>query len=280
MKILKYHHMKDYSNMKIGGIAKELIIVEKKEELKDIIGERENVFLIGNGTNTLLNDAAIDKTFVSLKNFTQIKELGNGLVEVEAGLSFDKLIDFMEENNYSGLENLSGIPGSVGGMVYMNGGAYGTEIFDCIEEIEVLDENLEIRRLKKEDIHFTYRKTEIQEKKWIVISTLFKFKSGFDKLKVQEIKEKRESRHPLDMPNLGSTFKNPEGYFSAKLIIEAGMQGYSVGDAQISEKHPNFIINRGNATFDDVNKLIKIVKKKVKENSGVELQEEIIIVER
>ncbi len=280
MKILKYHHMKDYSNMKIGGIAKELIIVEKKEELKDIIGERENVFLIGNGTNTLLNDAAIDKTFVSLKNFTHIKELGNGLVEVEAGLSFDKLIDFMEENDYSGLENLSGIPGSVGGMVYMNGGAYGTEIFDCIEEIEVLDENLEIRRLKKEDIHFTYRKTEIQEKKWIVISTLFKFDHGFDKLKVHEIKEKRESRHPLDMPNLGSTFKNPEGHFSAKLIIEAGMQGYSVGGAQISEKHPNFIINRGNATFDDVNNLIKIVKEKVKENSGLELQEEIIIVER
>ncbi len=272
--------MKDYSNMKIGGIAKELIIVEKKEELVGILNDRKDVFLIGNGTNTLLNDTEIDRCFVSLKLLNEIKELESGLVEVEAGLDFSKLIKFMEEKDYSGLENLAGIPGSVGGLVYMNGGAYGTEIFDCIEEIEVLDEQHKIRRIKKDDLHFTYRKTEIQEKKWVVISSVFRFAQGFDKAKVDELEEKREGRHPLDMPNLGSTFKNPDGHFSAKLIIEAGMQGYTVGDAQISEKHPNFIVNRGNATFEDVNNLISIVKDRVKQSSGIELQEEIIIVEK
>jgi UDP-N-acetylmuramate dehydrogenase len=222
----------------------------------------------------------LDKTFVSLKNFKNIKELGNGLVEVEAGLDFDKLIEFMEEKDYTGLENLAGIPGSVGGLIYMNGGAYGSEVFDCIQEIEVLDENNEISWIKKEELHFTYRKTEIQEKKWVVISAVFKFSRGFDKARVDEIKEKRESSHPLELPNLGSTFKNPQGHFSAKLIIESGMQGYSVGDAQISKKHPNFIVNKGNATFKDVNDLIRIVKERVREKSGLELQEEIIIVEK
>jgi len=278
MKILEYHHMKEYSNMKIGGIAKELIIIEKKNEILEALKERENVFLIGNGTNTLISDGELDKTFISLKELKGIKELGNNIVQVEAGFDFKEFIEYMAEKDYSGLENLAGIPGSVGGLVYMNGGAYGTEVFDCIKEIEVVDENKEIRRVRKEDLHFTYRKTEIQDRKWIVLSAVFEFGKGFDSNKVEEIMSKRNERHPLNLPNLGSTFKNPDGLFSAKLIIEAGVQGKKIGGAQVSMMHPNFIVNHGNAKFDDILGLIEIVKERVKKKSGIELEEEIIIV--
>lgn len=279
MKIYINHHMKEYSNMKIGGRAKELIIIEKKEELAEILKTRENFFLIGNGTNTLIPDKDMDISFISLKNLNNIKDLENGRVYVESGLNFDDLINFTEEKNYSGLENLAGIPGSVGGLIYMNGGAYGSEVFDHVEEIEIIDEKFEIRKIKKRDIDVSYRNTEIQKKKWIVISAVFKFKNGFDRERVLELKERRESRHPLNMPNLGSTFKNPEGHFSAKLIIAAGIQGHKVGDIQISNVHPNFLENHGNAKYSDVIEIMKKVKEKVKLDSGIELEEEIIIIE-
>ena len=226
MKVYKNHDMKEYSNMKIGGIAKELIIIDEREELIEVLKTRKKTFLIGNGTNTLIPDKDMDISFISLNKLNKIEDLRDGRVYVESGLNFEKLIDFTEKKNYSGLENLAGIPGSVGGLIYMNGGAYGSEIFDCIEEIEIIDEKLEIKKLKKSEIYITYRKTEIQEKKWLVISAIFKFKNGFNKERVLELKGKREMRHPLNKPNLGSTFKNPEGYFSAKLIIKSGIQGY------------------------------------------------------
>ena len=278
MIVLKDVEMKEYSNMKIGGIGRELIIVEDKAELHEALNGKKDIFVIGNGTNTLLNDGRLEKTFVSLKKLQKIEELGEGLVRVEAGIDFNELVDYTGKMDYNGLENLSGIPGSLGGLVYMNGGAYGSEIFDHIVEIEILDNEFNLRKVKKEDMYFTYRKTEIQEKKWIVVSATFKFDKGFDNAKVEELRTKREGNHPLDLPNLGSTFKNPEGMFSARLIIEAGMQGVQIGGAQISMKHPNFVVNHGNAKFEDVINLVTEVKKAVKEKSGVDLHEEIIIV--
>ena len=278
MIVLKDVEMKEYSNMKIGGIGRELIIVEDKAELHDALNGKKDIFVIGNGTNTLLNDGRLEKTFVSLKKLQKIEELGEGLVRVEAGIDFNELVDYTGKMDYNGLENLSGIPGSLGGLVYMNGGAYGSEIFDHIAEIEILDNEFNLRTVKKENMYFTYRKTEIQEKKWIVVSATFKFDKGFDNAKVEELRTKREGNHPLDLPNLGSTFKNPEGMFSARLIIEAGMQGVQIGGAQISMKHPNFVVNHGNAKFEDVINLVTEVKKAVKEKSGVDLHEEIIIV--
>lgn len=279
MKIYKYHHMREYSNMKIGGTAKELIIIEKKEEIIEILKTREKIFLIGNGTNTLIPDRDMDISFISLNRLNKVKDLGNGRVYVESGLNFDDLINFTEEKDYSGLENLAGIPGSVGGLIYMNGGAYGSEVFDSIEEVEIVDENFEIRKINKSEIYVTYRNTEIQRKNWIVISAIFKFEVGFDSERVIELKKKRERRHPLNMPNLGSTFKNPEGHFSAKLIIAAGVQGHKVGDMQVSNVHPNFLENCGKAKYNDVIEIIRIVKEKVKLDSGIELEEEIVIIE-
>lgn len=278
MRILENHSMKNHSNMKVGGVAKRFIVVENKEELKDIFEKYRNIFLIGNGTNTLIDEGDLDITFVSLKELNKIEELGEGIVRVEAGLDFNKLIAFMNRNNYSGLENLAGIPGSVGGLVYMNGGAYGSEIFDCIKEVEIFDENHQIRTLKKEDIKFSYRSTEIQDKKWVIISATFEFKRGFDLQKVIDIQALRESKQPLDKPNLGSTFKNPEGDFSARLISEAGLKGTRVGGAEISSKHPNFIVNHGDATFEDIFKILTLVKEKIKKLYNIQLEEEIIIL--
>ncbi|AVQ18026.1 UDP-N-acetylmuramate dehydrogenase [Fusobacterium mortiferum] len=278
MRILENHSMKNHSNMKVGGVAKRFIVVENKEELKDIFEKYRNIFLIGNGTNTLIDEGDLDITFVSLKELNKIEELGEGIVRVEAGLDFNKLIAFMNRNNYSGLENLAGIPGSVGGLVYMNGGAYGSEIFDCIKEVEIFDENHQIRTLKKEDIKFSYRSTEIQDKKWVIISATFEFKRGFDLQKVIDIQALRESKQPLDKPNLGSTFKNPEGDFSARLISEAGLKGTRVGGAEISSKHPNFIVNHGDATFEDISKILTLVKEKIKKLYNIQLEEEIIIL--
>ena len=288
MEIIKNAKMKEYSNMKVGGTAKELIFIDDKNELKEILRTRNNIFLLGNGTNTLINDGNLDISFLSLKRLKKItveekientkKEDSYDLVRVEAGLDLDDLIDFMEKNDYSGLENITGIPGSVGGLVNMNGGAYGTEIFDCIEEVEVCKNDGEIVKIKTTDLNFKYRTTEIKENKWIVISALFKFGFGFDKEASQDKKDQRKMKHPLDLPNLGSTFKNPEGTFAAKLISDADLKGYRVGDVVVSPKHPNFVTNVGNATFNDVISVIEHVKEVVFEKFGVKLETEIIIL--
>ena len=282
MEIIKNAKMKEYSNMKVGGTAKELIFIDDKNELKEVLQTRNNIFLLGNGTNTLINDGNLDISFLSLKrlkNITVEEKKGDyDLVRVEAGLDLDDLIDFMEKNDYSGLENITGIPGSVGGLVNMNGGAYGTEIFDCIEEVEVCKNDGEIVKIKTADLNFKYRTTEIKENKWIVISALFKFGFGFDKAASQDKREQRKTKHPLDLPNLGSTFKNPEGTFAAKLISDAGLKGYRVGDVEISPKHPNFVTNLGNATFNDIISVIEHVKEVVFEKFGVKLETEIIVL--
>ena len=276
--------------MKVGGTAKELIFIDDKNELKEVLQTRNNIFLLGNGTNTLINDGNLDISFLSLKRLKNItvekkvrnenKENNYDLVRVEAGLDLDDLIEFMEKNDYSGLENITGIPGSVGGLVNMNGGAYGTEIFDCIEEVEVCKNDGKIIKIKTTDLNFKYRTTEIKENKWIVISALFKFGFGFDKAASEDKRQQRKVKHPLDLPNLGSTFKNPKGKFAARLISDANLKGYRVGDAAVSTKHPNFVTNLGNATFNDFISVIEHVKEVVFEKFGIKLETEIIILKK
>ena len=290
MEIVKNAKMKEYSNMKVGGTAKELIFIDDKNELKEVLQTRNNIFLLGNGTNTLITDGNLDISFLSLKRLKNItvekkvrnenKENNYDLVRVEAGLDLDDLIEFMEKNDYSGLENITGIPGSVGGLVNMNGGAYGTEIFDCIEEVEVCKNDGKIIKIKTTDLNFKYRTTEIKENKWIVISALFKFGFGFDKAASEDKRQQRKVKHPLDLPNLGSTFKNPKGKFAARLISDANLKGYRVGDAAVSTKHPNFVTNLGNATFNDVISVIEHVKEVVFEKFGIKLETEIIILKK
>lgn len=278
MKIFFEQEMKNYSNMRVGGIAKKLIILEKKEEIIEAVKTNENIFLLGNGTNVLFADDYIDRTFICTKKLKNINDLGNNLVNVEAGVSIKELTDFMEKKNYSGIENLYGIPGSIGGLVYMNGGAFGSEIFDNIISVEILDENLNIREIKKENLKFSYRSTEIQDNNWCILSATFKFSNNFNKDKVNEIQALRESKHPLDKPSLGSTFKNPKDDFAARLISECNLKGTVVGGAQIAEKHPNFVLNINKASFKDITDILDLVKSSVYEKFKIKLEEEIIIV--
>lgn len=275
--------MKEYSNMKIGGIAKELIFVENKEELVEIYNTRDRIYLIGNGTNTLINDEYLDISFVSLSKLNKIevikKENEITFVRAYSGVDFDRFISYMEENDLSGIENMSGIPGSFGGMTNMNAGAYGTELFDVVEEVEIFEpENKIIKTLKKSELNSKYRTTAIKENKWVVISTVLKLTKGFNKEASLDKYNQRKQKHPLNLPNLGSTFKNPTGNFAAQLISDCGLKGYSVGEAQVSPVHPNFITNMGNAKFKDVLDVIEHVKNTVKENTGIQLETEIIIL--
>lgn len=275
--------MKEYSNMKIGGIAKELIFVENKEELVEIYNTRDRIYLIGNGTNTLINDEYLDISFVSLSKLNKIevikKENEITFVRAYSGVDFDRFISYMEENDLSGIENMSGIPGSFGGMTNMNAGAYGTELFDVVEEVEIFEpENKIIKTFKKSELNSKYRTTAIKENKWVVISTVLKLTKGFNKEASLDKYNQRKQKHPLNLPNLGSTFKNPTGNFAAQLISDCGLKGYSVGEAQVSPVHPNFITNMGNAKFKDVLDVIEHVKNTVKENTGIQLETEIIIL--
>ena len=275
--------MKEYSNMKIGGIAKELIFVENKEELVEIYNTRDRIYLIGNGTNTLINDEYLDISFVSLSKLNKIevikKENEITFVRAYSGVDFDRFISYMEENDLSGIENMSGIPGSFGGMTNMNAGAYGTELFDVVEEVEIFEpENKIIKTFKKSELNSKYRTTAIKENKWVVISTVLKLTKGFNKEASLDKYNQRKQKHPLNLPNLGSTFKNPTGNFAAQLISDCGLNGYTVGEAQVSPVHPNFITNMGNAKFKDVLDVIEHVKNTVKENTGIQLETEIIIL--
>lgn len=275
--------MKEYSNMKIGGIAKELIFVENKEELVEIYNTRDRIYLIGNGTNTLINDEYLDISFVSLSKLNKIevikKENEITFVRAYSGVDFDRFISYMEENDLSGIENMSGIPGSFGGMTNMNAGAYGTELFDVVEEVEIFEpENKIIKTFKKSELNSKYRTTAIKENKWVVISTVLKLTKGFNKEASLDKYNQRKQKHPLNLPNLGSTFKNPTGNFAAQLISDCGLKGYTVGEAQVSPIHPNFITNIGNAKFKDVLDVIEHVKNTVKENTGIQLETEIIIL--
>lgn len=277
--------MKEYSNMKIGGIAKELIFIENKEELVEIYNTRDRIYLIGNGTNTLINDEYLDISFVSLSKLNKIEVIKQEneitFVRAYSGVDFDRFISYMEENDLSGIENMSGIPGSFGGMTNMNAGAYGTELFDVVEEVEIFEpENKIIKTFKKSELNSKYRTTAIKENKWVVISTVLKLTKGFNKEASLDKYNQRKQKHPLNLPNLGSTFKNPIGNFAAQLISDCGLKGYTVGEAQVSPVHPNFITNMGNAKFKDVLDVIEHVKNTVKENTGIQLETEIIILEK
>ncbi|WP_156286309.1 UDP-N-acetylmuramate dehydrogenase [Oceanivirga salmonicida] len=270
--------MKQYSNMKIGGIAKKLVFIEKEDELVDFFKDDEKYYLLGNGTNTLIDDNYLDMTFVCLKKLNKIENLENNKVYVQAGVNLEDFTKFMEENDLGGLENITGIPGTIGGLVNMNGGAYGTTIFDKIISVKVYSKSFGIKDINKKDLDLKYRETKIKKEKWIVIGAYFELDDGFDKEKAYDKIEKRQNNHPLDLPNLGSTFKNPDGDFAARLIMEAGLKGYRIGEIEVSTKHPNFLVNKGNAKFDDVLKLIKHVQKIVKEKFDVLLDTEIIII--
>lgn len=282
-RVLLNEPMAKHTTFKIGGPADIFVKVKTQEELKTVLElAKKNsipVTIIGNGSNVLIKDKGIRGIVIKL-DLKEI-EIENNIMYVEAGVLLTKLARVALDNSLEGIEELAGIPGSFGGTVFMNSGAHGVEIRDILTEITYIDENLKVKTIKKEDAKFSYRKSIFQEKNWIILSGKLQLKKGKHdeiKEKMQCFIEKRIENQPLKFPSAGSVFKRGENYITAKLIEECGLKGYAIGGAEVSTKHAGFIVNKGNATAEDVLNLITYIKNKVKEKYNVDLQTEVKIL--
>lgn len=275
----------NYTSFKIGGRCPALIKPSDTDCLKKIIGEfkREGLKyrIIGKGSNILVSDNGVDFPVISLSSMAKTETRGEE-IRCTAGVPLAALCTQAAENGLSGLEFAYGIPGSAGGAVYMNAGAYGGEMKDVVCECGCIDEAGSFVRLAAEALNFSYRRSFFSGKSFVITEILLKLRKGDKreiKSKMEELMKRRRDKQPLEYPSAGSTFKRPEGDFAGRLIEAAGLRGFSVGGAQVSEKHCGFVINRGGATFGDVKTLIEEVRKRVRESSGVTLETEIEIWE-
>jgi UDP-N-acetylmuramate dehydrogenase len=286
--------MRNYTSFRIGGTADLLIFPENTEDLKKILylcSEKEiPVFILGFGTNLLVKDGGIrgvvinlNKGFRDMRLDEKIHQTPNSIrrtVIAGGGAGLQKLVGFALKNKLSGMEFAAGIPGSVGGALIMNAGAKNGEIKDVVKGVKIITANGETKTIQKKDIGFSYRHSEFPANSIILeASILLKNGKGKDiKKKMELLVKDRKSKQPLSSYSAGSVFKNPSGDFAARLIESAGLKGFEAGDAIVSHKHANFIVNRDMATAGDVLKLIEIVKEKVFVRTGVLLEEEIRIV--
>ncbi len=275
-----------YTTFDIGGEAKYFLEVEEKEQLIEAIklSKENNIpfFILGKGSNLLISDEGFNGLVIKV-NFRKINFEGERVV-CGAGVLLNKLVKRLTEESLSGLEWAIGIPGTVGGAIRGNAGAFGGSMIDNILEVEVLKLNseIEIRKYNKEELKVDYRDSIFKkEKNAVIISASFNFKKGNKeeiKKKVNEYLNYRKEKHPVSFLSAGSIFKNPQGKSAGELIEKCGLKGKKIGGAKISEKHSNFIINIGNAEAKDVLDLISLAKKEVKDNFGIELEEEIELV--
>lgn len=274
-----------YTTFKIGGPARVLIEAKSDEEVLKLVRlfdeMKEDYLIIGNGSNLLITDTGIERPVIVLdKNFAHIERIDEVTLYAEAGASLKSLANKALELGLGGLEAISGIPGTVGGAVYMNAGAYGSEIKDVVTKIRYI-KDASIAELDASEANFAHRRSIFQDKGYIILGAYFKLVKK-DKKDIEEEQrdytQRRKDKQPLEYPSAGSVFKRPEGYYASKLIEDAGLKGLSVGGAMVSKKHSGFIINTGSASFDDVVTLIEKVKAIVLEKFAVSLEEEIRII--
>lgn len=271
-----------HTSFQIGGPADCFLLPETEEQVAEAVRlcreEGMPFFILGKGSNLLVSDAGYQGTIIKLaENFSRIEISGNR-VTAQSGAALSDMAERIAAQRLAGFEFASGIPGTLGGAVTMNAGAYGGEIKDIIQEATVLDRSGTIRCLEKDELRLGYRKSIIQEEHMVVLSASFLLTEGREediRSSIGELTRKREEKQPLEYPSAGSTFKRPEGYFAGKLIMDSGLRGYSVGNAQISEKHCGFVINKGGATALEVYTLIQDVIRIVYEKQGVKLEPEV-----
>lgn len=280
---MKNVNLKKYNTYKIDCVANELIMPKDNDEIIKLLKRfKENNIkykIIGGGSNIIFKNDKYDGTIIKLDNFNKL-EISNNVVTVGAGVNVIKLVLTLANNNLGGLEFASLLPGTIGGAIYNNAGAYGNEFSDVVTEVTVINPNLEIEIFK--EYSHGYRTSFFKENSgYTIIEAKIKVKPSnkTEILKIiQERKEARLNSQPLNFPSAGSVFRNPEGNFAGKLIEDAGLKGISVGGAKISEKHANFIINTGTATGQEITELIKKIQNDVKEKYDVDLilEQEII----
>lgn len=285
--ILKNEPMEKHTSFKIGGTADYFIKITSVEELKAILNftKQKNIPLtvVGNGTNLLVREAGIRGIVIKLelKSF-KIKRLSNEIIiTAETGMTLATLANIALKEEISGLEFLSGIPGTIGGAIRMNAGAYGKEMKDIVLKTRYMTYDGKIKTLDLKDHNFEYRNSIFSKLNAIIIDTTLKLEKGEkEKIqsKIEEYAKSRKEKQPLEYPNAGSTFKRAEGLITAKMIDECGLKGYSIGDAEVSTKHAGFVINKGKATASDVLKLVEHIKKEVKAKFNVDIELEILVL--
>ena len=277
--------LKDYNTYHVGGVGKALVIVENKEALKKLLKElnqnNEKWKIIGNGSNLIFPDGFYDGILISLEKLNGMEITGTE-IQVEAGYSLAKLSIKAAKASLTGLEFAGGIPGTIGGAIFMNAGAYKSDMGYLVKEVTYLDENLEEKVLKNKDCDFHYRTSYFKKHpQCVCLSTKLELKRGVKELIFSVMEDRRMRRiesQPLEYPSAGSVFRNPEGDYAGRLIESLGYKGKMFGGAMVSEKHANFIINKNNATASDIVGLIEDIQKNVKKKYGVDLKLEQEIV--
>ncbi|MBQ7760167.1 MAG: UDP-N-acetylmuramate dehydrogenase [Phascolarctobacterium sp.] len=277
--------MSRHTSFKIGGPADLLATPSNEAELCNLLKRaKENnipVTLVGNGSNLLVRDKGIRGLVIKLGNMLNTIEAGENSITFGSGVSLALASKKAAELGFTGMEFAVGIPGSIGGAVYMNAGAYDGEMSNVVTAVRTVDANGEVKVLSKEEMCFGYRKTVLQGSGLIVTAVTVSMPKGNTAdiiAKMADFSQKRTSKQPLELPSAGSMFKRPPGYFAGTLIDQTGLKGYTVGGAQVSTKHAGFVVNIGGATAADVLQLIKDVQDKVKAAHGVELHPEVLII--
>ncbi len=283
---IKNESMKKHTSFKIGGSADRFVKVKTESELSSLVQflNKNNVpyYIWGKGSNILVTDKGIRAVVISLEgDFTRIELTSDTEITCGTGVSLSALSVFAKNHRLTGLEFAHGIPGLLGGAVYMNAGAYGGEMKDVITQCSHVNSLGEIETIQAEELDFAYRHSYYSDKNYIVTSaTMNLIKANSDEIAktMEDLMQRRKSKQPLNYPSAGSTFKRPVGYFAGGLIEECGLKGFSVNDAEVSEKHAGFVINKGNATCADILTLIEKVKEKVYTEKGVQLECEVKII--
>ncbi|MGM0410565.1 MAG: UDP-N-acetylmuramate dehydrogenase [Bacillota bacterium] len=272
--------MKKYTTFKVGGEAKifitPLTIDALAKSLKTIYKSDYPFFVLGSGSNIIVSDSGYDGIVIYLEKLNQIN-VKNNIITAETGLSLSKLANKAKEASLSGLEFSSGIPGSLGGALFMNAGAYGGEMKNVVESVLTLDYKGNYKEVNAKKLNLSYRNSLLQKENLIAVKATIKLQKGNKKeiaAKMKELNKKRKEKQPLSWPSAGSIFKRPENDYAGRLIEEAGLKGYSIGDAQVSKKHAGFIINKGKATANEIKELIKKIQEKVYKMSGIKLEVE------
>lgn len=278
--------MKNHTSFCVGGPAKLLIKPNDEEALIEILKSiRKNnykYYILGNCTNIIVKDKGFDGIIIKLKNkLNDVKKVSDKEIFAGTGASMKKISEFAMENSLTGLEFAHGIPGSLGGAIVMNAGAYDGEIKNVCKSVRLLDENLEVIEVPGDEMNFAYRHSLVQERDLIVLGATFSLEDGNkDEIreKYEEFDQRRSDKQPLDMPSAGSTFKRPTGYFAGKLIDDSGLRGFSHKGAGISQKHCGFVVNKNKATAQDILETIEIVQKVVYDKFDVTLEREVKII--
>ena len=271
-----------HTTFRIGGPADLFVTPGSIQAVADsirICKETQTPYaVIGNGSNLLVSDTGYRGVIIQIgRNLNQVSVNGEE-IRAQAGAMLSVIAKTALSESLTGFEFASGIPGTLGGAAVMNAGAYGGEMKDVLTEVTVLTREGEIRTIPAEKLEMGYRTSLAAKNGWIILEAVLKFQKGDAEAirgRMEELKMQRVTKQPLDLPSAGSTFKRPEGYFAGKLIMDAGLRGFTVGGAQISEKHCGFVVNKGGATADDVRNLICAVQKKVQEDAGVKLEPEV-----